>query len=74
MLYTICSKANANLFVQKFTLDCELEFAIEVSKKTFIDNGVKFVEIYEDRVPRGDLWGLPKIYVYREQVSDTRLH
>jgi len=74
MLYTICPRNKTGFFVQKFMIDSDMEFAVEVAKKTFIDNGVYFVEVYEGRAPIMDCWGNPKLFVYRDNVSETRLH
>lgn len=74
MLYTICSRTRTGMFSQKFMIDCEIDFAVEVSKKLLFENSVLYVEIYEGKAPVMDCWGKPKLFVYRDNVSETRIH
>lgn len=59
MIYTICPRTNTGMFVQKFHIDCDIDFAALIAKHLFYDKSVTKVEIYEDRVPKGDCWGKP---------------
>jgi hypothetical protein len=74
MLYTICPRNKAGAYSQKFMIDSDFELAVLVARHTFIDNGVYYVEIYEGRAPIMDCWGKPKLFVYRDNVSETRIH
>lgn len=74
MLYTICSRNKAGAYDQKFMIDCDFELAVLVARHTFLSNSVNHVEIYEGRAPIMDCWGKPKLFVYRDVVSETRIH
>jgi hypothetical protein len=74
MLYTICPRNRAGAFEQKFMIDGDFELAVLVARHTFLSNSVHHVEIYEGRVPVMDCWGKPKLFVYRDNVSETRIH
>jgi len=58
MTYTMISRNESGEFKQRWYVDTVIEKAIEISKYMFIDNSIH-VQIYEDRVPKGDFYGKP---------------
>lgn len=71
MIYTLCPRTHIGAFTQKFQIECtNEEFVMSVAKHLFFDKSVVRVEIYEDRVPKGDCWGKPVIVVNRPKDDD----
>lgn len=58
MQYTLVSRNETGEIKQKWHVDTTLEKAEELSQFMFIDNTNR-IEIFENRVPKGDFWGLP---------------
>ena len=59
MVYTIITRRRDGYMNQKIFVDCEIADAVIASKIMMSCDKSDFTEIYQDRVPKGDLWGKP---------------
>jgi hypothetical protein len=44
---------------QKVFVNCEISDAVNAAKIMMLCDKSDYTEIYQDRVPKGDLWGKP---------------
>lgn len=59
MVYTIITRRRDGYMNQKVFVDCELSDAVSAAKIMMQSDKSDYTEIYQDRVPKGDLWGKP---------------
>ena len=59
MVYTIITRRRDGYMNQKVFVDCEIAEAVNASKSMMVCDKSDYTEIYQDRVPKGDLWGKP---------------
>jgi hypothetical protein len=59
MVYTIITRRRDGYMNQKIFVDCEMPEAVSAAKIMMQCDKSDYTEIYQDRVPKGDLWGKP---------------
>jgi len=59
MVYTIITRRRDGYMNQKIFVNCEIPDAVNAAKIMMLCDKSDFAEIYQDRVPKGDLWGKP---------------
>jgi len=76
MVYTIITRRRDGYMNQKVFVNCEIPDAVIAAKIMVSCDKSDYAEIYQDRVPKGDLWGKPvaKVILNKDGEVDFLEH